>query len=387
MSTFRRISFLVMVFVLVVAAAGVTVAAQESEPVQDSAPKMDDPLRDMKGYADEWGIDLDEAARRLELQDVAGELEADLYKQERDTFAGLWIEHTPEFRIVVQFTRDGEKTIRQYVEATLLADVVEVQTAGVTLAELEAAQIEALQAIRSMDIAVDAGINVQKNRVELYTIEATLLNGALQEAKIQLSDSVEIIEVDELAVDEAYIYGGLPLSTCTSGWPVQSGSTKGISTAAHCGNSQKHDGKSLNFESEKYETYYDVQWHTPKWYYFYTVKPWFRSKTGYYRVVTGTKSRSSQSVGNYVCKQGMTTDYTCGYITDKYYAPSYVPDVKSTFIRMHRDGVDLSSGGDSGGPWFNGNTAYGSHSGGIGDDSIYMAINYISGIGVSVYTD
>lgn len=43
----------------------------------------------------------------------------------------------------------------------------------------------------------------------------------------------------------------------------------------------------------------------------------------------------------------------------------------ATYIRVHKDGDDLSSGGDSGGPWFLSGTAYGIHKCGIGTDSCY----------------
>ena len=57
-------------------------------------------------YAKRHGVTIDEARHRLKLQDVAGELDAELSIKEAETFAGLWIEHTPTFRVIVQFTCD-----------------------------------------------------------------------------------------------------------------------------------------------------------------------------------------------------------------------------------------------------------------------------------------
>jgi hypothetical protein len=102
------------------------------------------------------------------------------------------------------------------------------------------------------------------------------------------------------------------------------------------------------------------------------------------RVITGTKGRSSQAIGEYICKQGRTTGYTCGTLTSKTFLPSYVPSGSATFMYVSGGSVNLSEGGDSGGPWVKNKTAYGVHSGGGGNDACYMAIDYASTLGVSV---
>ena len=66
-----------------------------------------------------------EAIRSATLQqDAAGILGAALEQYEAETFAGLWLQHEPEYRVVVAFTRDGEKTIRPYVADTPLANLI-----------------------------------------------------------------------------------------------------------------------------------------------------------------------------------------------------------------------------------------------------------------------
>ena len=187
---------------------------------------------------------------------------------------------------------------------------------------------------------------------------------------------------------EADIHGGLALSTCTSGFSVEDGEgTSGITTAGHCGESQAYDGTDLDFEEEKEETNYDIQWHTAPGFTVTNEIQWW--ETGSTREITDTVGRSSQSVGDYVCKYGKTSYYTCGYISDTSFWPS---GLSATFIRVDNTGGydDLSSGGDSGGPWFLSGDAYGTHVGAPSsdtNDAIYMAVNYISpGIGVNVMT-
>ena len=72
----------------------------------DATPLADALTFDAQSYADEWGTTLEEAVSRLELQQAIGELQAALEENESGTFGGLWIQHGPEFRVVIRST-DG----------------------------------------------------------------------------------------------------------------------------------------------------------------------------------------------------------------------------------------------------------------------------------------
>ena len=64
-----------------------------------------------------------------------------------------------------------------------------------------------------------------------------------------------------------------------------------------------------------------------------------------------------------------------------------MPNGDDTFVRVNGYGAILSAPGDSGGPWFLEDIAYGINSGAFSDgDAIYMPINYIDRLGVSVLT-
>lgn len=64
-------------------------------------------------------------------------------------------------------------------------------------------------------------------------------------------------------------------------------------------------------------------------------------------------------------------------------------NLNATFIRVHSDTSDLYEGGDSGGPWFVRNYAYGMMTADFEDsyDAIYMALDYIDALGLTVMTD
>ncbi len=173
---------------------------QSNEETTTARLDADDALvQDAKTYAKDQGVSLEEAVRRLELQDPAGDLGADLEANEWDTFAGLWIQHEPEHRVVVAFTRDGEETVRPYVEGGSLEDVVEVREASATLTQLQEAQERAHDLVRSLGIRADSGIDVERNRAELYVTNRAQLESALQQANARLPEHVAVVEVEGLA--------------------------------------------------------------------------------------------------------------------------------------------------------------------------------------------
>jgi hypothetical protein len=340
-------------------------------------------LQDAAAYAAETGVNVEEAVRRLQLQREAGALEAALSESERATFAGLWIEHEPVYRVVVRFTdRASEERLRSRIAGTGLSGLVELRRAEVSLAELEERRGNARQLARQLRFPVDTDINVKENRAEIFSDRPQALGTAIAAARANLPDRVEVIGVAELA-QPAVLIGGTSGSTCTGGFTVRGYSGElGISTAAHCGNSQAFNGISLPFRAEDQQGNQDVQWHSACK--LDDVSNEFVTGIGN-RSCTGTQHRDYQAIGSYVCKWGMTTGRTCGYIQSKSISVSYVTSSAATFVRV--DGGVVQPG-DSGGPWFVENVAYGITSGYFTADwdGIYMPINYISSIGASVLT-
>lgn len=157
-----------------------------------------DPLRqDAAAIAGDLGITPDEALRRLQLQDEIGDLDARLAAGHPDTFAGLWIQHEPVYRIVVAFTRDGEATIRPYVAGTLLEPEIEVRTATATLEELQAAQAAARRQLDAIGLTFDSGINLPANQVELYVTDRALFAQRMAEAGLTLPAHVVVVTTYE----------------------------------------------------------------------------------------------------------------------------------------------------------------------------------------------
>ena len=163
----------------------------------------DDPLlQDTYSYAQDQGIGLEEAMDRMQNQDGIGVLQEQLMTQESDTFAGLWIQHEPTYRLVVAFTRDGQKTLAPYIAGTSLAEIVEVRSAAITYKDLQALQTQVSRLLEPLDIPISSGINIQENLVELYVTDLAALKAAMQAHDIQLPPYVNIITLYEPLGDD-----------------------------------------------------------------------------------------------------------------------------------------------------------------------------------------
>ena len=153
---------------------------------------------DAKMYASKLGISVEEAVNRLKLQGLVGNINSELMEKESETFGGLWIQHKPDFHVIVLFTHDGEKTIKGYVQNTPLEAVVEVRTVDVSLEELKSEQKQVMKIMEGSTIPFMTGINVQENQVDLYVLDEGEVLLYLQEKNLTLPEHTQVIKVDEL---------------------------------------------------------------------------------------------------------------------------------------------------------------------------------------------
>jgi hypothetical protein len=158
---------------------------------------------DAEIYAKNHGVSVEEALDRFHLQEVAGELDARLAENEAETFAGLWVEHSPAFHIVVLFTQDAEQKIKPYITAEI-ADLLEVRIAERSLAELEKTQQELLSALIELTMPLETEIDVYENNIKLYIAEADKLrfDNALQSGALTVPEYVEVTVIPELGQPE-----------------------------------------------------------------------------------------------------------------------------------------------------------------------------------------
>ena len=330
-------------------------------------------------------------------------MEPTLENNESKTFAGLWIQHEPAYKIVVAFTQDGGAAINKYVGVIPLeiAPYIEIRTVDKSLASLKNDQQILVSSLHEKGIEVDSYVDVKNNqiRLDLTKENKAIFDSLANNREITLPGNLNIKVVTKLSTLMTGIYGGLALqygsplaNYVSSGFSVHNNNTgtDGILTAGHAVNSTLYwnTSHSLSYQSEANSGAYDVQWHR-------NATDTFPNKIQYWSDgstlnITATKSRAQQNIGDIVSKYGLTTQYTAGELVANttYGGPQYVSYTYMLVENIYNYSK-IAEQGDSGGPVFSGNTALGiSHA--VTDDRqwlSYMAINYIDGIsGLSVKT-
>lgn len=172
--------------------------------------------------------------------------------------------------------------------------------------------------------------------------------------------------------------GGLAYSTCTGGFIVSSSGVYGISTAQHCATKPAtYDGSTTGSSTALGGR--DVRWTR-----FIIASPsrTFQYDFGKFRAATGS---GDPVVGTVACKFGNTTGYSCDTVESSGNCTTYAGWPQ--FCGLFRTANNYVSPGDSGGPWFYGNTARGITSGySSGDSDIFSGIGSLNLLSLVVYT-
>jgi len=169
--------------------------------VEKSETQINTDPSEIKIYAEHDAITVEEELHRFEIRDAFAGLDTELSIKERETFAGLYIQNEPEFRIVVLFTHDGEETIKPYIPDGM-DEYIEVRTANVSYFELQNAQSEISSSIRSLGIPTASEIDIYTNRVKIFVVDLTSVDEAIRDGKLIVPDYVDIIKVESLMGEE-----------------------------------------------------------------------------------------------------------------------------------------------------------------------------------------
>lgn len=352
------------------------VASSPDEPDIDAAAKLLD-------------VSVDEAAYRIKIQQEVGSLEAALDVDLHDVLGSVWITQEPKFGVNVSVLSGSEKLIQPYLVGTDLESITTVSTARRSLSTLQSetrAFLDANPNFENYDLSIDETLGY----IDVVAPSEEAL-GRLEVARESVTDEILNdfhFELGELAQPATDVIGGRVITdndgTCTAGFVVREdapGTRDGVIDAGHCGQSGAvwNHQVDLNFQEQALGSTHDVQWFTSPG---TDDKPWFSAGDGgSIRHVLSTTNRANTSIGDLVCKNGNTLGYACGEVIHKDVCPNYVPGCYPTFIQADTNGQKMCGPGDSGGPVFWSNSAYGIVSGYVTDDDqdcIYMAVNYVS---------
>lgn len=304
-----------------------------------------------QSYAADQGISVAEAGVRLDRMHEAGRLAAQFRANESDTFTGMYVDHGANFGIVALFTADPAGKLKKYNAPSWVRGGLGKYSEKALYQE----QKDLLKAIRGNGAQAAAQTRVKEGEIDLFVDDEAALDAALAKAKIKLDPKVKVKKVKSLkSSGEALVYGGYDLkmgtvSKCTAGFALiqNQGTTRYLSTAGHCDDPLNYAGSALPFWFEWWEAgnVYDFQVHT------------LGTNTVTNSIYVGTTTRQpitsvypyfSMYLDEYVCKYGQRTYLTCGYVTNLNYSGLG----GGGFVRVERDGYNMSEQGDSGAPWY-----------------------------------
>jgi hypothetical protein len=350
-------------------------------------------------YAQMHRVSLAEAKKRLARVPDIARLDNQLQRELPGTFAGLYIEHEPSYRVVVKFTKDAKENLARYTSDPIFI----AETAPHSLEFLIGAQDELGEQFKKSKTEFESGLDLSSSAIDVYVRDPTSVSASLAGFK-SAKEFVRLHKVGGFIEPTAALVGGGqldgPNSRCTSGFNVvNTVKSLGLITAGHCDDNLTYmTGLSapLTYVSTMNVGSYDLQWHT-------------QSSAGVRRTqsnvisvpggpvptmsITSAPDSTTLPVGATVCKSGITTRYTCGEIKDKN-AKSMWQGELGSYIRVHNAQNNvMNESGDSGGPVFGTNAAYGIvHGRGAAgtatrNDLYYMPIERLAILGLSVVTE
>ncbi len=364
------------------------VAAQTTDLPDVPSPQIGDSIsdaemEDLRTIAAQSDMTLEEAIERYAWNDNFALAVDKIRSNSPEAFTGAEIvdAHTAWVGFSGEMPQAATETLAEFGGA--FADVsLDARTGmGFTETELEAAievaHFAAMEQSGVLDVVTTYSFDTGRITVVValgQSVDAATLSRVEEAVDLSIGDRLKgTIEVSvvasgtpQLVFDDSnsYHHGGEVFSSCTSGFGTRASShtsgTRGISTAGHCGNPRTDDGYTMTFKDEYDGTHGDFQWHTgPK-----TESDDFYSGNS---TTLETNLRDVSSVGDAVvgqslCKNGKTNYKDCQEVRKT----SVCAGNNCNLVQM---GARLAAGGDSGGPIFWSNTAYGLHTSSMYDPS------------------
>jgi streptogrisin C len=351
------------------AAAALITGNASAQPVQSQAEAL---AEEAIQYAAAFAVTPEEALRRLKAQQASVAATDGIAREFAGRLAGISIEQAPDYRIVVLLTGDPPVAQRE-------ADGVPI----VFRTGAKATHVQAVDAMRKhlIDLRSDlpnargAGYDQRTGEVVLLVTRAdadkygldAIRKRAEQVSGVPVRVIVNELNESNLSVDGGGRVEGLNLTTnrrnlCTTAFVVTNGETTAITTAAHCPDDLTYidrDGSTvpLPLIGSWGAAYRDVQINgSPD-----SPDPYFYSNrgAGTLRHLVSWRNVASTRAGDFVCHYGESSGYSCATVELTDYAPPgdlCGGPCSPTWVTVKGPGCIA---GDSGGPVFSGEIAFG----------------------------
>jgi hypothetical protein len=323
-------------------------------------------------YAAQFAVTPEEALRRLKAQQASVAATDAIAREFADRLAGISIEHVPAYRIVVLLTGD------EAVAGRNGAGIPIVFRTGA-----KATHTQAVDALRKhlIDLRSDlpnargAGYDQRTGEVVLLVTRAdaqrfgpdAIRGRAEQVSGVPVRVIINELNESNMSIDGGGRVEGLNLQTnrrnlCTTAFVVTNGETNAITTAAHCPDQLTYvdrDGSNtvLPMIGSWGAAYRDVQINgSPN-----SPEPLFYSNrgAGESRRLVSWRNVASTRAGDFVCHYGESSGYSCATVELTDYAPPgdlCGGPCSPTWVTVR--GPNCVAG-DSGGPVFSGDIAFG----------------------------
>jgi hypothetical protein len=355
--------------------------------------------QDAGEYARQNQVGIDEARRRLRAQEESVAATDAIRDSYRHRLAGISIEHSPQYRIAVLLTGSEPVADREIVAGGMKVPIVFRTGAAATGEQVISAFMHQRDRIKAaLPNVSGAGLDPRTGELVLMvkTADANRYGpGELDSAMETLTGVPVRIRVLDRTDLNSSVEGGARVTgvdpangkryACTTGFVVGKGPRRGIVTAAHCPDALTYIGPQgrteLSFDGQWGWRYQDVQVHSTS----EAARPLFYADSAktLLRTVTGARARTSTRAGDFVCRRGETTGYSCAQVELVDYAPP------GELCGGPCDPVWVTvpgpacKGGDSGAPIFLGTVAFGIVKGGnysrtgICNFYYYMSTDYL----------
>ena len=314
-------------------------------------PNPDPVGTDAEQLASDVGISVDDARTAIDRQEAVGALLQALSTDQ--DFGGLYVDYRP-YSIVVLAAEGGGDHVAQETgrlsasQLTPYIRIVETPFTESVLSQTRAdiVHLDSDDTITTSDIDLSAGTVLLSAASESDVVRVRQL---VDSANLPIPASRVLVSVGGFENNTAS-FGGIRLdypdgSYCTTGFSVTqiSGSTDGVTSAAHCPNNNASEGSTgLNFQAGFWGGDLDVQWFTTPG---LSDDNRVADAVGT-RDITGRTSRGSMFNGENVCHYGAHSGYGCGQIASTSFDPGNFDNhtYNATFIRVTNDTTIVVSG-------------------------------------------